>query len=91
MSVRNPDDPQLKVWRRTVKKRDRHKCQFPECRAKTKLQAHHVIRWADNIAKRYDVTNGITLCKSHHKIVTGNEDAYIALFTEIVSKKKHKI
>ncbi len=91
MSSRDPDDPQLKKWRKTVKKRDRHRCQFPECRAKTKLQAHHIARWADNIVKRYDVTNGITLCKNHHKLVTGNEAAYIALFTEIVSKKKHKI
>ncbi len=91
MSIRNPDDPQLKVWRKTVKKRDRYKCQFPGCRAKTKLQAHHVIRWADNITKRYDITNGITLCKNHHKLVTGNEAAYVALFTDIISKKKHKI
>ncbi len=91
MASRSPDDLELKNWRRTVKKRDRHKCQFPGCWSKTKLQAHHIDRWADNTTKRYDITNGITLCKNHHKIVTGSEPLYAALFAEIVSKKKHKI
>jgi hypothetical protein len=36
---------------------------------------------------RYEPNNGITLCYQHHKLVTGDEDAYAMVFFNIVRAK----
>lgn len=57
----------LKTWRREVYERDGYKCQI--CGAtleETQLRAHHIKNYADNENDRYDVNNGVTLCKKHH-------------------------
>tara|TARA_R110002020_G_scaffold119596_2_gene272835 strand:- start:9032 stop:9181 length:150 start_codon:yes stop_codon:yes gene_type:complete len=33
---------------------------------------------------RYDTTNGITLCKTHHNITKGNEEVYESFFYKIL-------
>jgi predicted restriction endonuclease len=77
-------------FRNAVKKRDSYRCQFPGCgHYRTGLQVHHIKRWADFVALRYATDNGICLCKKHHKLVTGNEVAYEALFRTIIWKKKY--
>ena len=52
-------------WRRRVFDRDGYTCQ--NC-GKTNcfLEAHHIISWKDSIEKRFDIDNGITLCKECH-------------------------
>ena len=80
-------DPLYKQWRQLVRRRDRWKCQMPNCIStyvKHKLHCHHIKTWAQNPHLRYDVTNGITLCPDCHKLVTGNEAIYEALFLMIV-------
>jgi hypothetical protein len=79
------------AWRSAVYKRDGHKCQWPGCKKKKGLNAHHIRRWADNPSLRYFVDNGITLCYAHHKLVTGHELAYLPIFCEIVrgNNKRH--
>ena len=66
------DSPEYTKWRRAVIKRDGGKCQM--CGAKRTLQVHHLERWADNPALRYNVANGITLCKRCHKSIFNKED-----------------
>ena len=44
------------------------------------LQAHHVVRFADNYELRFILSNGVTLCKKCHKYVTGLECFYIGFF-----------
>ena len=39
---------------------------------------------------RYEPDNGITLCYQHHKLVTGDEDAYAMVFFNIVRANKKK-
>lgn len=57
-------------WRKNVFNRDKYMCQC--CGDKSlkghpvKLIAHHIYNWKDNIDKRYDVDNGITLCEDCH-------------------------
>ena len=75
-------------WKSQVLKRDSHKCQYPGCRKRKGLQVHHIIRWADCYDLRYSVRNGISICKLHHKRVTGNESIYIDLFLSIIANKK---
>jgi hypothetical protein len=52
-------------WRKKVFERDNYICQ--KCFQKGSfLHAHHIIHWAKNINLRYDLNNGITLCKTCH-------------------------
>ena len=83
--LRNYDDPQYKKWRLSIYKRDKFKCQWPGCVASKKLNAHHIKRWADCPGLRYDVNNGITLCKDHHKSINGIETYYESIFLKIVA------
>jgi endogenous inhibitor of DNA gyrase (YacG/DUF329 family) len=53
----------LKSWSRLILQRDIvcQKCEGTEC-----LQAHHIKPYRDNIDLRFDMTNGILLCKYCH-------------------------
>lgn len=56
------------AWRKAVYQRDAHTCQ----RCDTKecyIQAHHIRPWALFPKDRYDINNGVTLCKKCHKAV----------------------
>jgi hypothetical protein len=89
--IQRPMTNEYYIWRRCVYSRDRYKCQFPGCKVKRRLNAHHIVRWADCPILRYDKNNGITLCFLHHKLVTGNELAYAAEFMRIVQKNTLRI
>ena len=81
---RNYDDPVYKDWRKKVYSRDKFQCQMPGCKSKYRLQAHHINNWSSAAILRYDVDNGITLCRSCHERITGHEHAYQSLFSQIV-------
>jgi len=91
---RNFDDPVYKMWRKAVYKRDGYRCQMPGCPCcgkKGRIFAHHIMTWADYPRLRYDVNNGITLCKLAHDKVTGNEEDYVRMFMEVLKNRiKHK-
>ena len=59
---RNSD--RYKRWRKAVFVRDNFQCQH--CGIKKDIQAHHVKTWKRCEELRYDVSNGITLCRSCH-------------------------
>ena len=73
---------EYKIWRQTVFKRDGFACAI--CASTDKIEANHIYRWKTHPEKRYDVSNGITLCASHHKAIHGKEDNFIARFSEWV-------
>lgn len=75
--------PQYQEWRKLVLERDCYKCQMPRCRAKKRLQVHHILRYADAPLLRYTVSNGITLCSSCHYKIRNHELIYAQMFTEI--------
>jgi len=52
-------------WRTAVFARDRYTCQNFG-RVGGKLNAHHIIPWAADYKKRYEIGNGITLCYECH-------------------------
>jgi hypothetical protein len=54
-------------WRRLVFEHDHYTCQKCGDKRGHNLQAHHIERWVDNHALRFDVNNGITLCRDCHK------------------------
>lgn len=59
-------------WRRLVKERDK---ECKNCGIKENLHAHHIIPWKINESKRFDIENGLTLCRSCHKKVDGCKPA----------------
>lgn len=85
---RDYSDPQYKTWRHAIYSRDKFCCRWPGCSKKKRLNAHHILRWSDFPGLRYHISNGITLCYSHHKSIQGNEDAYSGIFAKIISSLK---
>lgn len=81
---RNYDDPAYKEWRKAVAKRDGYKCMWPNCGSKRSLVFHHIKRWADYPNLRFEVTNGITLCRRHHDAIWGKEQEYEQMFYKIL-------
>lgn len=72
-----------------VYKRDKFCCQWPGCSKKYGLNAHHIKRWVDCPSLRFNIDNGITLCKRHHKQISGMEDIYAGSFMRIIASKKN--
>lgn len=85
---RNFDDPLYKKWRKDVYKRDHHQCRWPNCKVKRKLNAHHIRTWAQYPGLRFDINNGITLCKYHHDLIKGNEEIYAAIFLKMLANDR---
>lgn len=77
------------VYKEAIKacfKRDK-KCQMPDCKARKRLQAHHIERWADSPSLRYELFNLITLCRACHDSIKDKEQHYAPLFRSILSEK----
>jgi hypothetical protein len=58
------DAEKVRQWRKQIFMRDFYTCQI--CGAETYLHAHHIIEWAKDESKRFDIDNGITLCIDCH-------------------------
>ena len=57
--------PEWKAWRKAVFERDNYTCQI--CKKKGYyLNAHHIIPVSVDKTKIYEISNGLTLCKSCH-------------------------
>ena len=54
-----------RTWAELVKERDGWKC--VKCSETGHLHAHHVVSWSRDKAKRFDVSNGLTLCIPCHQ------------------------
>ena len=52
-------------WQKDIFLRDFYRC--VECNSNKDIQAHHVIHWAKCPDRRFDVTNGVTLCLECHR------------------------
>jgi len=81
--VHSVSEPKYKEWRMSVFKRDNFQCKI--CKSKVGLQAHHILKWADFPELRYDINNGITLCRAHHPRKVAEEKRLIPTFQELVS------
>ncbi len=58
---------EYKEWRKAVLERDNYTC--AECHEIGGcLHAHHIKAWADYPELRFELSNGVTLCKECHKL-----------------------
>ena len=85
---RNFKDKQYIQWRKSVYKRDNFQCRWPHCKSKQKLNAHHIKTWSDFPGLRFELNNGITLCKYHHNLIKGMEEVYAATFLRILANDR---
>jgi hypothetical protein len=76
-----------KDWREAVFTRDNYTCQ--ECNLRgCYLEPHHIKRFIEYKELRYDINNGITLCKSCHKKTLFKEKHYEAAYIGIIERIK---
>lgn len=61
---------EYKEWHEAVLKRDNYTCQCcgikSGCGHRVSIHTHHIYNFASNVDKRFDVDNGICLCKKCH-------------------------
>jgi len=76
-----------KDWHLSVKKRDGWKCMVADNFCNGRVESHHIYVWKDYPDKRYDIENGITLCRKHHQDVRSRETENIGRFVMILVQK----
>ena len=84
MPRRNWNDPAYAKWRKDIRKRDKHRCRWPGCNSKRRLEVHHIKKWGTHPGLRYSINNGITLCKQCHNKIQGNEEGYELFFLKLL-------
>ena len=89
-NTRNYDDPAYKEFRKQVLRRDNYFCQWPNCGSTRNLCVHHIRTWADHPNLRFNVSNGITLCKNCHNRIWSLEESFERLFNQIVKNNINK-
>ena len=68
-------DPRYIAWRNGVLERDGYRCQLcgRQCaKYERGLAAHHIEEWATTPGRRFDVDNGLTLCRDCHMRLHGH-------------------
>lgn len=86
---RNYNDPAYKQFRTEVLKRDKFTCQMCKKKGKgSRLNVHHIMKWSSAASLRYDIDNGITLCRSCHDSITGKENHYISYLIDLLKRNK---
>jgi hypothetical protein len=63
---------EFKKWREKVFERDSYKCQHCE-QIGGELHPHHILKFSEYIELRFDISNGITLCKKCHQLEHKNK------------------
>lgn len=77
-----------KIWREKVFKRDNYLCQMPSCTHSEKfLEPHHIKKFSKYRNLRFDVNNGVTLCRVCHNKTKGKEASYEQIFSFYFANK----
>src|SRR3990167_6794249 len=72
-------------WRINVYKRDKFKCRIADNNCKGRIEAHHILSWKNYPELRYEINNGITLCRFHHPRKRADEINLSPYFQELVN------
>lgn len=63
-------------WRTKIFKKDQYTCQHCGDNKGGNLEAHHIREWYKYKELRYDVSNGITVCRNCHAKIHDKPDSY---------------
>lgn len=72
------------VWRKKVLERDGNECRMKSKKCNGNLTVHHVLRYSEFPELRYEINNGITLCKYHHPLKRVEEEKMIPVFNNLI-------
>lgn len=76
---------EYKKWRSTIFKRDNYTCQLCN-NCNCYITAHHIYKFSEYPDERFDIDNGITLCKQcHNTVVNQHEAEWIDCFLSILN------
>ena len=75
-------------WRNNVYKRDSWNCCINNNDCKGRIEAHHILSFTKFPELRYDINNGITLCKFHHPRKRDEEEKLIKTFRKLIDNYK---
>ncbi len=81
------NDAEYKQWRKEVRKRDRNECRLKNDECCDIIITHHIKPWALYKELRYEVSNGIVLCETHHPRTRKLEIEMIPILEEIINLK----
>lgn len=76
-SLRSKLDPRLVAWSRAIKKRDVF-CQWPQCGRlgpSVTIDAHHKAPRSLRPDLKYELSNGVVLCRFHHELCTRRRES----------------
>ncbi len=73
-----------------VRQRDGNRCQMPDCGSRSRIEVHHIRRFADTGHGRLNPDNAVCLCKACHTKITGYEHVYAPILNKIVMENKEK-
>ena len=83
-------DSNYKNWMLGVKNRDKWLCKINNKDCRGKVVAHHILSWRNYPELRYEINNGITLCKHHHPVKWEEEKRLAPTFQELVAEMSFK-
>ena len=73
------------TWRKKVIIRDGYKCKLNNSDCDGCLEVHHIIAWRDDKKLHYKLSNGITLCHTHHPRIRSEEKRLIPVFKNLIN------
>jgi len=80
-------------WREAVYRLFDYTCQMCEAKSgngkKITLNAHHIKTWSEYPDLRWDISNGICLCKECHDQTKGREKEFEKLFIALIENRKN--
>jgi len=78
------NDIHYEKFRDEVRERDGYCCKWPGCKSTKHLEVHHIHKWSTSPNLRYNIANGITLCRFHHRLIKNFEEYYVGFFQRIL-------
>lgn len=75
-------------WSKSVKKRDNYQCKISNKDCCGNIESHHILPWREHIELRYDINNGITLCRFHHPLKYSEEKRLSPYFSSLIKTNK---
>lgn len=76
-----------KDWRRRICNRDNWKCKINNKDCSGRLEVHHILGFTEYPELKYDINNGITLCKFHHPRKRAEEKRLSPYFISLILKQ----